>query len=226
VAETTANVSLGDLNGDGNLDIVLAKGRHWPLRSVVLFGDGKGHFTLGPPLPNQPARSYSAPLADLDGHGALDMVISNDRPDPKVVLLNDGRGRFKLAGAFGDPNWPTPNVVLADLKSDGFPDIAVANRPGPSEVCFNDGQARFKCRPLGPETSATILAGDMDGDGSQDLVVACRDGCQSVVYFNDGMGNFPIKRPFGPPRASTRAIAIADFDGDGRLDIAACHEGE
>lgn len=75
VSETTANVSLGNLNGDGNLDIVLAKGRHWPLRDVVLFGDGKGHFRPGPELPNGPDRSYSTPLADLNGDGALDMVI-------------------------------------------------------------------------------------------------------------------------------------------------------
>ena len=78
VSEYTANASIGDLNGDGNLDIVLAKGRHWPQADVVLFGDGKGHFTPGPPLPNKPDRSYSAPLADLDGDGDLDIVISND----------------------------------------------------------------------------------------------------------------------------------------------------
>ena len=48
VSESTANASIGDLNGDGHLDIVLAKGRHWPLADVVLFGDGKGHFTPGP----------------------------------------------------------------------------------------------------------------------------------------------------------------------------------
>ncbi len=224
VSETTANASIGDLNGDGIPDIVLAKGRHWPLKDVVFFGDGKGHFKPGPPLPNAPDRSYSAPLADLDKDGDLDIVLSNDRPDPKLILLNDGKGRFTLAGSFGDPNWSTRNVVVADLNGDGYPDIAVANRPGPSYVCFNDTKAHFTCRQLGPETSATILAGDMDGDGSNDLIVACRDLCQSVVYFNDGKGNFPRKQPFGPGLSSTRAMAVADFDGDGHLDIAACDE--
>jgi hypothetical protein len=225
-SETTANVSLGDLNGDGILDIVLAKGRHWPLRDLVLLNDGKGQFVQGAPLPNQPDRSYSAPLADLNGDGSLDFVLSNDRPDPKLIFLNDGKGKFTISGSFGDPNWPTRNVVLADLNGDSFPDIAVANRPGPSHICFNDGKAHFSCRPLGPETSATIVAGDIDGDHAQDLVVACRDACQSIIYFNDGKGNFTRKLPFSPAKASTRAIALADLDGDGRLDVIACHEQE
>jgi hypothetical protein len=226
VSETTANASLGDLNGDGILDLVLAKGRHWPLPDLVFFGDGHGHFKPAGKLPNHTDRSYSAPLADLNGDGSLDIVVSNDRPDEKVFYLNDGKGNFRLGGSFGDPKWPTRNIALGDLNGDGRPDIAVANRPGPAQICFNNGKpdVQFTCRPLGPETSSTILIGDMNGDGFQDVIVPCRDTCQSVIYFNDGKGNFPRKEAFGPPGTSTRAMAIADFNGDGHLDIAACHE--
>ena len=63
----------------------------------------------------------------MNGDGSLDMVISNDAPDPKIVLLNDGKGNFRMGGTFGDPNWPTRNVVLADFK-------ATVSRTSPSPI--------------------------------------------------------------------------------------------
>jgi hypothetical protein len=225
VSETSSNASIGDLNGDGHPDIVLVKGRHWQVTSKVFFGDGKGHFTPGPALPSKATKSYPATLADMIKSGHLDMVLSNDQPDPKLVLLNDDKGNFTICGSYGDPKWPTRNAAVGDLNGDGYPDIVVANREMTSYVCFNDGKLHFECLPLEDSPSAaTVAIADMNGDGANDIIYACRDSCQSVVYFNDGNGNFARKMPWGPTKSSTRAMAVADFNGDGHLDIAACHE--
>jgi len=61
VSETSSNASIGDLNGDGIPDIVLVKGRHWQVPSLIFFGDGKGHFTPGPPLPSKATKSQTPP---------------------------------------------------------------------------------------------------------------------------------------------------------------------
>ena len=224
--ETSASVSLGDIDRDGDLDIILAKGRHWPLDNLILRNDGKGNFTTAK-LPAEADRTYSAALADLDGDGSLDLVVSNDRPDKKVIYLNDGHGKFRAAGTFGQPEWSTRYITVADLNGDGRPDIIVANRssnpakPVPCFVCLNDGKGGFPTEiPLPTQSATIIVAADLDGDGKIDLLVPHRDGGQSLIFWNDGTGKFSAApAPVGPKVANARAAVAADIDGDGIIDL-------
>src|SRR6185503_13919446 len=164
-SETSANVSIGDLNGDGNLDIVLAKGRHWPLISRVLLGDGRGHFPTAYNLSETSSRSYSGRLVDIDGDRDLDIVLSNDTPDPKVIYLNDGKGHFQLGSSYGRAEWETRNASVVDLNGDGRPDIIVANRTDKSPanyICLNKGKGRFdaNCMVFSHESATTITPAD------------------------------------------------------------------
>ena len=224
-AENTANASIGDLDGDSDPDIVLAKGRHWPLPDLVLLNNGKGVFDERHPLGTEADRSYTAALADLDGDGDLDMVVGNDRPDPKRIYFNDGHGRFEPGGTFGRPEWATRNVTVADLDGDHRPDIIVANRGGPDNlsenlVCRNDGHGRFpSCKVFSTDSATTIAAADINGDGTLDLIVPHRDRGQSYLFFNDGTGRLAEKQPVGPPDVATRAVATGDLNGDGLPDL-------
>jgi hypothetical protein len=229
-SDTSANVSIGDLNGDGNLDILLVKGRHWPRMSRVFLGDGRGHVLAAYNLGEAAYRSYSGRLVDIDGDGYLDVVLSNDAPDPKVIYLNDGKGHFHVGSSYGRAEWETRNASVADLNGDGRPDIIVANRTdhGANYICLNQGKGRFSadCVAFSHESATTITPADFNHDGLIDLVVPNRDGGQSYVYLAGPNATFSsLKRvPFGPPDAEIRMAEAADFDGDGFLDIVAIDE--
>jgi hypothetical protein len=219
-SEDSANVSMGDLDGDGDLDLVLAKGRHTPLLDRVLLNDGKGRFVasdLGP----KADRTYTAALADVDGDGDLDVLTSNDRPDRKLVFTNNGKGQFTSAGTWGVPEWSTRNAAVADLNGDRRIDVIAANRPGPSFVCLNEGGGRFasNCIAIPAQSATSIVPADFDADGFIDLAVPSRDGGQSHIYFNDGKAGFARTAPFGPADAAARVGAAADFNGDGSVDL-------
>jgi hypothetical protein len=224
--ETSASVSIGDVNEDGKPDLVLGKGRHWPLVDRVLIGDGKGHFSAHD-LSATADRTYSAALADVNRDGHLDVVISNDAPDRKLVYFGDGKGNFKASGTFGDGSWDTRYVTLADLNGDGYPDLIAANREAsPKElhqsfVCMNDGKGAFpSCKAIeGTESATIIVAADFDGDGAIDLFVPDRDRGQSYIFWNDGKGGFAKKTAIGPKDSAARAAAAGDLNGDGKIDL-------
>lgn len=220
--ENTANISVGDLNKDGHLDLVLAKGRHWSMKNKILFGNGAGDFT-SKDLSLKGDRSYSALLVDINLDGHLDVVVSNDRPDEKKILFGDSSGNFSKTISFGKNKWPSRQTSVADVNSDGLPDIIIANRKvngGANYYCLNDSSDNpfEKCIKFSSEPATSITPADLNNDRLVDLIVPHREGGQSYVYFNH-QGAPSKKIPFGPADASFRLALAADLNNDGLGDI-------
>lgn len=132
----TASVSVGDIDQDGDQDVVVANGRHWPQSNYLFFNSGGGRFNVKVPLSPIESTTYAAELGDLDGDGDLDLAIGNDMA-PNRLFFNDGKGRFTERGSFGKTYAPSRNLTLSDLNDDGYPDIIEANSDALNLFYFN-----------------------------------------------------------------------------------------
>lgn len=230
--DTTANVSLADFNGDSHLDILLVKGRHWPIAEKIILCDGKGGILKKYNLSNIKDRSYSGIVADFNGDNFIDIAISNDAPDKKIIYFNDGKGNFEVGCEFGNSDWSTRNLSIADINGDKLPDLIFANRGAKGRTknyfCLNNGNGHFSSSYIGfaPYPCTSIYAVDFNKDGYIDLVVPNRDGGQSYIYLGNAQLNYSDANRllFGSSDATIRMTAVDDFNGDGLLDIVACDE--
>ena len=220
----TPGIALGDVNGDGRLDLVFGNGRHLP-QPNLLYVNGSPVDLFFPPRPLGNSATYAVILADLDRDGHLDLVEGNDFGYPNIVWMNDGRGNFASQFAFG-PEDRTRDVAAGDVTGDGFPDIVVANFvvvPGDaSKVYVNDGHARFsdvRSLRVGEADAAAVALGDFNQDTHLDIVLGNLRGSSNHLYLNDGKGNFAIPVPFGPREDDTQTVAVADLDGDKHPDV-------
>jgi hypothetical protein len=230
--------ALGDLNGNGHLDIFAAGccGReantsvpplsdHALSYSLVWLNQGNGRFASNGQLIGQMG-SNEAALADLNGNGHLDAFLANGRTmdrdtnhqtlTPNTVWFNDGSGYFSDSGQqLGAAE--SLAVVLGDLTGNGFPDAVVGNR-GPDEVWFNDGRGHFSDsrQRLGDGLTRFVFLADLNGNGHLDLFVAGQRGGQ--VWFNDGAGRFQPGSQHIRYNSWETAV-LGDLNDDGYADI-------
>ncbi len=262
------SLAVGDLNGDGIPDLVVANAcqggtskylscTNAATEVSVLLGMGGGNFR---PAVSYTAGGYSYPdgnswssvaIADVNGDGHPDLIVTTQCQTEACtnsgvsVLLGNGDGTFQSAVSYNSGgvgfdgyffNLGGQWVAVGDLRGNGKRDLILALpcldescADGAISVLLGNGDGTFQpavAYGIGPSSnSVSVAVADMDGDGKLDAVVVngcdssgCSDGLAIVFRGNgDGTLQAPVSYSTGYPDST--GIAIADLNGDGKLDL-------
>jgi uncharacterized repeat protein (TIGR01451 family) len=222
-------VAVGDFNGDGIQDLAIASDAGNSV--TILLGNGDGTFRTAAAPPGTFASPSAILVSDFNGDGKLDLAVLNGGNNTVTILLGNGDGTFSIPDVTTPTTGSNPlSFVAGDFNGDGHVDLAVANyRSNNLTILLGNGDGSFTATQAKPATGvfpAAIVAGDFNKDGKLDLAVdnQCGTGnCAAgsvTILLGDGTGNFTPAAASPATGSGPISMAVADFNGDGNLDLA------
>ena len=231
-ASALNRVVTADFNGDGKTDLAAVGTISQPFAHVVSVSLGNGDGTFAAPI-NMTGFSGQNPwdiaVGEFNADGKPDLVVVNGGTQNYSILFGNGAGGFSLA-AIRDVGTRFDRVAVGDFNGDARQDIVVTDSEDHRVlVLLNEQNGQFGVAQsvTVPNFPSAVVVGDFNADGKPDIAVASQfssvglptdDGSVSVLL-NDGAGSFaaPVNYRVGAVPADMTA---ADFDGDGKLDLA------
>ncbi len=225
-----SSIARGDLDGDGDIDLAVAS--EWDDEVVTLSNDGSGGFVDPLVLP-MGDDLQDVELVDLDGDGVLDVVVASAHSSEVWWRAGDGAGGFGSAVGLatlrtvGSEGERPSDVLAADVNGDGVLDLLTANQDTDDvSLLVGLGGGAFLPADIVPAVFAgapanpiALDAGDLNGDGTLDLVIANQDRDSVSVLFGLDGSVFAAPQELSVGAGPT-ALVVLDLDGDGLDDIA------
>jgi hypothetical protein len=217
-------IAVGDFNHDGKLDMAVATGATSTDNVAILFGLGDGTFRK-PVYYTAGAGAVSITATDFNHDGNLDLAVASQKGYISI-LMGNADGTFQPETQ--SPPVPTFEVYVAagDFNGDGKLDLIALTTHNPCEcisILMGNGDGTFQdAMTTRHEFSIyTIGVGDFNGDGKLDVATAGEFGAQRYIniLLGNGDGTFH-KGAHYPGEGSPASIAVADFNADGKLDMA------
>jgi Bacterial Ig-like domain (group 3)/FG-GAP-like repeat/FG-GAP repeat len=239
VGGVLTSVAVGDLNRDGNPDLVVANGFggiDGQGSVAILLGYGNGTFYVSKFLSSGAGFPMSVAVADLNRDGKLDLVVANCGspsmtnfcPNGEGIIatfLGNGNGTFQAPTTYGSGGGQARSVVVADVNLDGKPDVVVGNGCGDQTCTTVGGVGVMLGNGDGTLQSVVTYAGvgqgsvavaDVNRDGKPDLVTVA--GGVNVLLGN-GDGTFQLFASYNVGGLGASSVAIADVNGDHKPDV-------
>ena len=226
----TSNLAVGDLNRDGNLDVIATN----PQTSSVSRFMGRGDGTLDPAI-NVPvgiegsAEPYSVAIGDFNLDGNNDVAIANVRNGTLIVRLGNGDGTFQDEVPYVEGGTPPYILITHDVDVDGKLDLVCANRASNDvSVLLGRGDGTFRKAVVsrtgpedGPDTGPyAITVADFNRDGVPDVATPNYLSSTASVLLGIGNGGFEEPIDVGTTGETSYGIVAADLNGDGKIDLA------
>jgi len=227
-------VAVADVNGDGKPDLIVTNSNQCSPVSCgngtvsVLLGNGDGTFQTAVSHDAGASGAESVAVADVNGDGKPDLIVTTFYPGCVGVLLGNGDGTFRPVVT----NCIPANlyaVAVGDFNGDGKPDLVVTTNSSDGVFVFlNKGDGTFlhtRTYNIGGGYAHSVAVADVNLDGKLDLVVANSAGAVNLpntvgVLLGNGDGTFRLGEVLNPGGYSeVAAVAVADVSGDGRPDI-------
>ena len=243
----SSSVAIGDFNGDGNPDVVVANQCSTSdCKSggsvSVLLGRGNGKLKSAQTFSSGAYTALAVAISDFNKDGKLDLAVANQCQNTNCqngavsVLLGNGNGTFQPAQTFASSGYYTDAVAVGDFNGDGNPDLVLASQcqdsscqNGGMSVLLGNGNGTFQTAQSyssGGAQADSVVVTDLTGDGIPDLVVSNR--CLSTTSCNGGAvgsfigrgdGTFGGPHSYGSGGQNAYSLVAGDFNGDGNTDV-------